>query len=277
MIYDYNMYKLIVSDLDETLLTTDKNISKTDIDTITNLKDCKFVIATGRGSNAIEKELKLLNQYQKENEYIISFNGGLVLESKDNKIVYANKMPFEDVKQLFNIGLKYDVCIELCAFERNYCFNVSEDELEQLIKGGFKYEICDSHDIEFLKNKNIAKILFCKKDMEYLRKIKEEINLDDKFSISFSSFRYLELNPLGIDKGLGLQKLCEYLNIDIKDTIAVGDNLNDLLMIQKAGLGVGVKNSIKDIIPYCDIILESTNNENPITEIVNKYIKNAED
>ena len=267
------MYKIIASDLDETLLDSQKHASKQDIETINNLTDTYFVCATGRGFDSTQEVLKEIGQYNKPNTYLISFNGGVITENKDNKILYSKLMPFEDALELFNIGLKYDICIHVYTLDCCYAYRIFENESNILTTGKFHFQTFDTPDISFLKDKQIAKLLFCKEDMNYLRQIKKDMNLDDKYSISFSSNRYLELNPKGINKGISLSKLCEILNVDIKDTIGVGDNINDLELIQTAGLGIGVKNSLDEIKPYCDVILDSTNNESPITEIVNKYIK----
>lgn len=273
MIYNGFMYKIIATDLDETLLNSQKHVSKQDIQSISELTDTKLVIATGRGFEAVQENLKEIGQYNKENQYLISFNGGVITENKENKILYAELMPFEDAKMLFEIGLKYDVCIHVYALDCCYAYRMFKSEKELLNAGSFNVSEFFNPDIEFLRNKKIAKVLFCKEDMPYLRNIKKEIDLDDKFAISFSSNRYLEINPKGINKGKGLLKLCEILNVDIKDTIGVGDNINDIELIQTAGLGIGVNNTLDEAKPICDVILNSTNNENPITEIIDRFIK----
>lgn len=267
------MYEIIASDLDETLLNDQKHVSKADIDTISKLTDTKFVIATGRGFEAVQANLKEIGQYNMSNQYLISFNGGVITECKNNRILYSHLMPFSDVQKLFNIGLKYDVCIHIYTLECCYAYRLFENEKNNLLDGSFNLKTFNNTNLDFFKDKKIAKVLFCKEDMNYLRKVKEEMDLDEEYSISFSSNRYLEINPKGIDKGSGLNKLCEILNVDIKNTIAVGDNLNDLSMIKTAGLGIGVKNSIEDIKKDCDVILDYTNNEDPITHIIDKYIK----
>lgn len=267
------MYKIIATDLDETLLNDQKHVSEADIKSISKLQDTKLVIATGRGFEAVQANLKEIGLYDLENQYLISFNGGVITECKDNKILYSHLMPFEDVKRLFEIGLKYDVCIHIYTLDCCYAYRLFENERNILIGGSFALNTFEDTSLEFFKDKKIAKVLFCKEDMDYLRMIKKQINLDDRFSISFSSNRYLEINPLGIDKGVGLKKLCKLLDIDIKDTIAVGDNLNDLSMIKVAGLGIGVKNSLDDIKDDLDVLLDYTNNEDPLTHIVEKYVK----
>ena len=90
--------------------------------------------------------------------------------------------------------------------------------------------------------------------------------------VSYSSNRYIEFNHQGVNKGQGLKKLADILSVDIKETIAIGDNFNDLSMIKVAGLGVGVQNTVEDMKKECDVITKATNNENAVAEVINKYI-----
>ena len=90
--------------------------------------------------------------------------------------------------------------------------------------------------------------------------------------VSYSSNRYIEFNHQGVNKGQGLKKLADILGVDIKDTIAIGDNFNDLSMIKVAGLGVGVQNTVEDMKKECNVITKATNNENAVAEVINKYI-----
>lgn len=264
------MKKLILCDLDDTLLTSDKKISEKDIETISNLKETKFVIATGRGFESIEYFLRALDKYDKEDEYLMSFNGGCISENKGNRIIACKTMPFEDVQRVFNLGLNYNVTVEVYTFNCTYCYNMFGYELKNLTIGKHRLEELKTPDISFLKDEKIAKVLYCNCDEEYLRQVRKDINLDDEFSVAYSSHRYIEINPKGVDKKLGLKNLCKALNIDVKDTIAVGDNTNDLPMLKAAGYSVGVRNSVPEVVEVCDLILDSTNNESPITELVSK-------
>ena len=79
------MYKIIACDLDETLLSDDRTISKENIEAIQKAKELgvKFVPATGRGFNTVGGTLKDLGLYDLENEYVISYNGGAITENKE--------------------------------------------------------------------------------------------------------------------------------------------------------------------------------------------------
>ena len=102
-------------------------------------------------------------------------------------------------------------------------------------------EVFDQN-LDFLKGQEIVKVLYTNTDFEYLQSIDRDLkDITYDMDVSYSSNRYIEFNHKGVNKGAGLKKLADLLHIDIQDTIAIGDNYNDLSMIKDAGLGVGVQ------------------------------------
>ena len=269
------MYKIIACDLDDTLLNNEKHVSNKDIDTIRNLKDCKFVVTTGRSYNAAKPVLEELGFLDRDNEYLISFNGGFISECKTDKVLYSTYLDFNRIKYLFDLGLNYDISIEVCTESEYYGYNLSEYEIEGLNKAKYKYKTFTNFEDTFSKNQKFAKIMYISNNVNYLDSIRKQIDLKDIFDVTISSNMYMEFIPKGINKGFGLQNLCNILNIDIKNTIGVGDSLNDIELIKKSGLGIGVNNVIESVKPYCDVILDSDNNNSPITEIVDKFINKS--
>ncbi|MEF9968059.1 MAG: HAD hydrolase family protein, partial [Longicatena sp.] len=73
---------------------------------------------------------------------------------------------------------------------------------------------------------------------------------------------------------LGLHELADYLGIDIKDTMAIGDNHNDAAMLREAGLSVAVANAVEDIKNICDYVTNANNNEGGVAEAIEKFIFN---
>ena len=133
-------------------------------------------------------------------------------------------------------------------------------------------EIFDDN-IDFLKGQEIVKVLYMNTDYQYLKGIENDLKeIIGDLDVSYSSNRYIEFNHQGVNKGQGLKKLAELLHVDIKDTIAIGDNFNDLSMIKVAGLGVGVQNTVEEMKKECDIITKATNNQGAIAEVINKHI-----
>ena len=90
--------------------------------------------------------------------------------------------------------------------------------------------------------------------------------------VSYSSNRFIEFNHTGVNKGTGLMSLAGMLGVKTEETIAIGDNFNDLSMIKAAGLGVGVANSIEGIKKDCDYITKASNDEGAVAEVIEKFI-----
>lgn len=99
------MYKLIASDMDETLLNDDHEICQRNIDLILKAKQkgVKFVPATGRGYMSIQRDLKLLNLYDEVGEYVISFNGGALTENKNNRMMFLMGYLLKKQKKFLNL------------------------------------------------------------------------------------------------------------------------------------------------------------------------------
>lgn len=268
------MYKYIFSDLDETLLVdhhvpieNQKAIKKA------NSQGTHFVVATGRAYNMIQDILKEVGTYGKENEYSLCFNGALIVEHKNNHILYFKGLDFDVAKDIFNRSFDYDVCVLVFTLDCCYIFRVDEREVERKKEQKAPYQVRDDNDFDFLKDEKIAKILYVKRDMSYLRKIKAELlPFYSHVSMTFSSYRYLEFNALNVNKGIALKWLMDYLNININETIAIGDNDNDIEMIQMAGLGVCVQGASDEIKKISDRVMDEDYFENAVAKMIENYV-----
>ena len=272
------MYKLIACDLDETLLGDDRHVSLQDLEAIQSLKNygVKFVPATGRGFKSIEATLKELNVFQKENEYVISYNGGALSENKNDRILHFEGIPFSIANALYQKGLTYDVCVHVYTQDHVYVAHINNDE-KAYITGRIEYDVIDYDTIDFLKNEDIVKVLYSNTNYEYLKSIETDLQgLTNNLDVSYSSHRFIEFNHKGVNKGQGLLMLGKILDIKPEEMIAVGDNFNDLPMLKVAGLGIGVQNTVEDMKKECDYITKATHNESAISEIIEKFIINKE-
>ena len=271
------MYKIIACDLDETLISRDRSISKENIEAIQRAKQAgvRFVPATGRGYNSVRNELKTLGLYDLENEYVISYNGGAITENKDERVLHFQGITFKEAQDLYIRGLSYDhICIHIYTPDQVWVRNFYPEEVEYLACRQPCTEIFGD-DIEFLKEKEIVKAIYMNTDYDSLRKIQSQItDLTMDLDVSFSSNRYMEFNRKGVSKGKGLHKLADLLGVDIRDTIAIGDNYNDLSMIKQAGLGVGVANTVEAMKKECDYITKADCDHSAIAEVINRFIFN---
>jgi Cof subfamily protein (haloacid dehalogenase superfamily) len=267
--------RLIAADLDETLISRDRTISEENIRAVREAVQAgvKFVLATGRGYNSVHGTLRELGLDEKAGQYVISYNGGAITENRGERILYFQGITFEEAEALYQKGITYDhICVHVYTPDQVWVRNFYPEEREYLANRQPCTEIFGDN-IDFLKGKEIVKAIYMNTDYDYLRKIQSEItDLTCNMDVSFSSNRYMEFNRKGVSKGEGLKKLCEITGIDRKDTIAVGDNFNDLSMIQEAGLGVGVANTVEEMKPQCDVITEADCDHSAIAEVIRKYV-----
>ncbi len=268
------MYKLIALDLDETLLNSDSTVSEKNKKAIQAAKDkgVKIALATGRGYETVQGTLEEIGLKDKPGEYVISFNGGVIVENKDNKILEKTPLDREIAEKLFQKGLELGDCIHIYTKDKVYVQNYTENE-KNYLNGKMDIDEIDEDSLDFLGEEEIIKMLFVNEDYDYLKGVEKQLaDLKNDIDVSYSANRYIEFNPKGIHKGMGLRKLAEILDIKPEETIAVGDNINDLPMIKEAGLGVGVANTNPDMISECDFITEADHNHDAIAEVIEKFV-----
>ncbi|MBS5370188.1 MAG: Cof-type HAD-IIB family hydrolase [Longibaculum muris] len=273
------MYKMILSDLDETLLVN-HHVPKVNQEAIFKAKEkgVKFVPATGRAFNMIGEILQEIDNYQKEDEYSICFNGGLIVENKDAKILSFQGLPFDLAKEMFEMGKNFDVCVMIFTLDCCYIFNADPDEVERKTVQKARFEVIDEYNMDFLKDDHIAKLLYEKRDMDYLKGIEKQIqsHVEGRLAVSYSSYRYLEFNPIGVSKGAALKWLADYLHMDIQETIAIGDNYNDTSMIKAAGLGVCVSSATEDIQAMSNYVTKADYDQGAVAEVIEKFVEGGQ-
>lgn len=273
------MYKLIACDLDETLLTSDRSVSDENREAILKADELgvKFVLATGRGYATVQETLKEVGLHDLEDEYVISFNGGAVTHNKGNEVLHLQGISHEFANELYKRGQEYDVAMHVYTEKDVYVYNYVDEEREHLEGMMDVIEVFDK-DLEFLKDEPIVKLLYMNTDRNYLNTIEEDLkDITQDADVSYSSNRYIEFNYKGVNKGAGIIFLADKLGIDIEETIAIGDNFNDLPMLETAGLSVGVANMVPELKEKMDYITEANHNESAIAEVINKFILNPEE
>ena len=266
------MYRIIACDLDETLLNSEHQVSQEDIETIKKLasEGVRFVLASGRGFNSMFELMKQLDLYEQEGEYTISFNGAVITENKNNRLLHFDGLDYEKAAALYRFGVEKGLCVHLYTLDDVYIYNYIPEE-RKYVEGRMPIIEYFRKDIEEFRDTPITKVLYMDPDMEKLKKLEPEMaGMLEGIQLSYSSNRYMEFNHEGVSKGLGLKQLARILNVDISETMAVGDHLNDLSMIREAGLGVAVNNAVAEVKKECGLVLEGTNNDSPITEIYEK-------
>ena len=265
-------YKMIVSDLDESLLRTDGSVSEADVQAIARLREAgvKFVPNTGRGFASVQPLLKTIGTEQVAGQYVISYNGGAIVENAGNQIIASTPLPFDIANAIFKVGAADpEFGAHIYTFHHVYVYRPSASEYAYLDNRGVDYELWTDDDLSALKGHPIAKVIFQHPELTARQKLAEKIAevVDYPATVSYSSGRYVEFNPSGIDKGDAAIILGEKIGIKPAEIIALGDNLNDMSMIQKVGLGVSVKNGVPAIQEAAGLVLPVDNNHDPVASL----------
>ena len=275
------MYKLVATAMDETFLDHNHQIPEANIRAMQRMKELGvlFVPSSGRWYSSIMDNFAHLDPALLEGSYVISYNGGFINRVGDPNPLTSCGIGRACAEELYALGRELGKCMHVNVAD-GHVFVCDAPEAERTylekISGVTHFSSAEHTDLSFLDSRDIVKLIFMDPDFEGLQQLGRELEPMTQrlgVEITFSSKRYLEFMPAGIDKGYGLKKLAEMLGIPMDQVIGVGDSANDLAMIKAAGLGVGVANVTDDVRPYCDIVLESTGDDGAFGELVEKYLE----
>lgn len=268
--------KILFIDLDGTLLKDDKTISEKNREAVRRVVETGnyLVIATGR---AIESGRKIAMDLgiAKTGCYIVSYNGSVIYDCAADHILEQKRLPVEDTEYLISEAQKAGIYIQ--AYSNSQVLSVAyTKELDFYTKeNGSSYRI--EPDVWSLIDSEPPKLLLISlEDKSVLEKFQNDHREWEKGRcISFFSCdRYLEYCPQGATKAHGIEFLTKFLNIQKENTVAVGDQENDIPMIRSAYIGCAMKNAPDQVKEQADYVTEHTNNEDGVAEVIEKFILN---
>lgn len=272
------MYRLVATDMDETFLDHSHAVPQANIDAILRMRELGvlFVPASGRAYGSIMNSLRNLPDACLEGSYVISYNGGCINRVGDVEPIIANRIDFDVVRRLFEYAVYIgDVGMHIYTQKGDiWGWNITKSELAYL-EGHMDLTPFDGDSIEFLRNVPLSKCLFVYENLDLLHELELAMppELTEGLSTTFSSGRYYEFNPAGVDKGSGLRALAKMLDIDIADTIACGDSANDMAMLEAAGVGIVVSNATADAAAIADYRAESSCDDGVFAEVLERFVE----
>ncbi len=258
--------KLIAIDMDGTLLNKNNDLSDRNKDAIRRAKNkgIEIVIATGR-------VLKSAEYYAKELElssYIAACNGAIVVDDNSKKII-DKPLSLEKVNEVTNLGLKEDLYFhfynEDTFFTKTYVKEVVDYYNSSTGKfRGQSVSINLYDDLsEVINNRqlNVYKIIFIDESTDKLTDFRNKLSDIKGLALSSSWDNNIEVMESGVSKGLAIKELSEKLGISRREIMAIGDNENDLSMIEFAGLGVAMGNASDLLKGKADFISDTNDND----------------
>ena len=285
------MYKLIAIDLDGTLLNSYGQVSERNREALKKAqeKGIQIVLASGRSTNSVKNMANELGN----NNYIICGNGSLVYDLRNEDIIYDKFIEKKKALQIIKIceqnSIYYNVYTENMVIAKTLSNNVlfyhqenankpdSRKTKINLVENIYEY-------IENLENENILKFTISDNSNiifnSIIKKLRDIKNIDvlDVAHMSRKiiksgteeveiAYYYTEITTENVDKWNATKWLAEKLNISNEEIIGIGDNVNDKLLIENAGLGVAMGNSAPYIKEIADRVV-ATNNEDGVAQII---------
>lgn len=271
------MIKLIAIDLDGTLLNENKEITPETKEALTKAKakGVKVVLCTGRPLLGMAHFLEELN-LKEEGDYGITYNGGLVQKTQTGEVLSQKTLTKAQIEELYQLTNELQVPLNFIDLVQVYAPPYPENR-ESLYGGIMKAlpmvpttmaELPE--DAEF--NKAVIAVDVAILD-EAIAKIPVEFT--EKYTMMKSHPVLLEVLNKEVDKGRGLAVLCDLLDIKPEEVMALGDEENDLAMIQFAGLGVAMGNATEEVKNVAQFVTKS-NHENGVAYAVEKFVLNEE-
>ena len=260
--------KLILLDLDGTLLTGDKKISPANYDALERCAAAgvHIVPSTGRfygGMPQVVRDLPFVR-------YVVAINGARIHDVKEDKVLCREEIDLEAAFRVYDeldkLPVIYDCYMgssgydDAAMYERIDEF-ISDPRVNAMVKGTRK-PVPDFR--AFLREQGcpLQKIQMFFKDMD--RRARELERLPKLFPdlvVTSSSANHIEFNAKNANKGEALRFLCRHLGLDVSESMSFGDSSNDLSMIVAAGIGVAMANADRAVLEAADYVTDTNDND----------------
>lgn len=263
-------YKLMAVDVDGTLLNSEGILTEETKKAITACVDrgVIFTISSGRPIQGVE----YLNQMLGLDLPFITYNGAMVVMGRSKEILYEQKLSSQNAKSIIELGKKFHTTI--MVWMENKLYTNELNDRTNKYKEIAKVEPILIDDVDELIKNGVTKILWYD-EIEKIEKYQSEVGkyLFDSVNYHTSRPMFLEFVDINASKAIAMKRLGEHYGIEQSEMIAVGDGYNDLSMIDYAGLGVAMANSVEAIKQKADFITLS-NDEDGVAHVINKFILN---
>ncbi len=271
-----SQYQLIALDMDGTLLNSKKEISPGCREAIEKAlaEGKEVVLSTGRCRPELTEFRKLIPGLR----YVNCTSGAMVYDFREQRVIYSNTIDIPVVKEIFRLARKEEAMLHILD-EKSIEQTNQLAHIDRYGMGVYKElhaRVVEPHDDLYgfyMANPfPVEKINLYHQSMESRTRTKEQIQaLALPVEMVDAESSSLELTATGVDKGVGLTKLCEALGIPVSASIAVGDADNDLSVLRAAGLAVAMGNALDSVKAISDVTVADCDHDG-CAEAIYKYL-----
>ncbi len=250
--------KIVFVDLDGTLKDSNKKISMRNKRIFEKLADIGIVVVftTGR---PLSYTISLSKQFSSSN-YVISSNGAEIYNYSNGNVIYHNRLSRENINKLKELIKKYQLFFIANCLTQAYTNKTFDDPGKKIV-----------HSVDEITDLNISQLIVESYDEEVMRLFKNDISGISGIKISNKSrssgasasdqILFYDITNSDVSKGNAVKILCDYLNIDIKKTMAIGDSDNDIEMLQTVNVKVAMNNATEALKKEANFITLSNDEE----------------
>lgn len=260
--------KAFAFDLDDTLLRDDRSVSDYTLETIDSLRKqgVQPIPSSGRTRKSMLPILQVLDFHG----IFIACNGAEVWHTEREKPLLQLFLPADLYYDIIRFGNRHQVYMQ--TYERGrFLFN-HHSVFSEMYAASSMLEGCCAGNLMELSPEERTKILMIDREEKIAQMYAEAVGFfGERASVSCSKTIYLEFNPKDATKGNALRFVADCLGIDVREIVAFGDGINDLPMLQEAGLSVAVANARDELKHACDHVCGS-NEEDGVAHFLNVLI-----
>ncbi|QWQ38260.1 Cof-type HAD-IIB family hydrolase [Gemella sp. zg-570] len=286
------MIKLIATDMDGTFLNSEHKITKENLEAVEYARKngVEFLVVTGR---AYYEALEVITEANFKTE-ILTLNGAVNYDTS-GEITKIFPLDTKDIKfiinELKNIGITCKIYTKNCLYTDSIQEYIQafidlvkgqgfEPDVEGLTKEvlrrkdkGHIVEVANVEDYINLADNPTIKIIVLHQDRKKLEEAKNLLEKNTNIEITSSGYNNLEIISKEASKGNALIDICKKKNIDLENVMSLGDNLNDISMLEISKYSVAMKNATPKVKEKSKYITEFDNNNSGVGRMIKKLLK----
>ena len=269
--------KILFLDLDGTLLNDQKQITAGNRGAIEKAIALghRVVVTSGRPLRSALVQAERLG-LTGDGCYVIAYNGAVIYDCSQKREIFRRTLRMQDLYQVFAEARRRNVHIQ--AYDAG-----DTVVIENCCDPAVAQRYCEAIDLDFrvtkdirtgLTDPSVKALMIDFQDRAPVEAMEQWVleNMKGKVDCFFSSRYYLEVVPVGMNKGEAVKEMCKILSIPLENTRAAGDEANDITMIQAAGTGVAMGNAVSAAKEAADYVTERDNNHDGIAEVIERFL-----
>ena len=268
------MVKLFAMDLDGTSLDSNSILQEKTINSLKRLDEngIKFVFTSGRATPSV----RYLMESTGIDNPLVTNNGALAFINKEN-LIYQNPLKYEEVEEFINFSQENKLFFQFYDLDTYYSNRMCPERFNHLEKDstyGMNYQVNFSFSTKPLKELKLRKnsafkfqIFLDKNDSNKLSTILEKVSEMGLYATT-SSYGMIEIMQKNVNKFKGLSEISYLLGISKEEMAAIGDQDNDIPMLENVGMSFAMGNAIDKVKEISDFVV-STNDEFGLVDAIN--------